>query len=191
MNKDIVDVFEFIKFIDRVKLIDRQNYLADASRHENDAEHSWHLALATILLSDYAAEKIDQAKTVKMVLIHDLVEIYAGDTYCYDNSAKVGQSEREFESAKKLFGQLPEEKAKEMFSLWCEFEEMKTPESRFAKAMDRLQPVLLNIGGNGRSWKEHGIRFEQVYQRNLPLKDVAPMLWEYLEKELRAAFDNL
>ena len=191
MNNELVRTLDFITYIDKLKSVFRQNYIADASRRENDAEHSWHLALCVMLLSDYAAEPVNREKTMQMVLIHDLVELFAGDTYCYDDTAKLGQSERERQAAIRLAGMLPEDKGQWLFGLWTEFEEMKSPESRFAKAMDRLQPVLLNIAGKGRSWVEHGIVAQQVCRRNEPLSTVAPELWEYLEPAIRNTFAEI
>lgn len=156
---------QFLVEIDKLKTIFRNTYLADGSRKENDAEHSWHLGLAVLILSEYF-EKIDHLKTIKMVLIHDLVEIIAGDTYCYDQNGQAGKFEREQAAARKLLGMLPEDQGDELYRLWLEFECVETPEARCAAMVDRLQPLLLNLASGGKSWLEHGINAEQVRERN-------------------------
>ena len=149
--------FAFIQEIDKEKFIGRQTYLSDGLRKENDAEHAWHLALMTILLSEYANEGIDVLKTVTMLLIHDIVEIDAGDTYAYDEEGKKTQKEREERAAERIFGLLPEDQGKRFKRLWQEFEEQKTPEARFARTMDNLQPMMLNHATDGKAWVEHGV----------------------------------
>ena len=173
---------EFILEVDKVKSIYRQTLIADKSRYENDAEHSWHLALMAFLLSEHTNEKIDLLKVIKMVLIHDLVEIDAGDTYCYDEKAKLDKKERELKCARRIFNILPEDQCKEIFELWEEFEQMETPEARYAAALDRLQPVLLNYAADGLSWKNHDIRMEQVIERNHNIKYGSEKLWKFTEK---------
>jgi len=177
----------FIVEIDKLKKIYRQNYLSDGSRKENDAEHSWHLAIMAFLLAEHAEENLDLLKVMKMVLMHDLVEIDAGDTYCYDEQANVGKREREEQCARRIFNMLPEEQCREMFELWEEFERMETPEARYAAALDRLQPVLLNYFSEGKSWKEHGICIDQVIKRNGRIKNSSPELWEFVEGLLHDA----
>jgi putative hydrolase of HD superfamily len=173
---------DFIVEIDKLKHIFRQNVLIGTSRNENDAEHSWHLAVMAILLSEYAAAKLDVLRVVKMVLIHDLVEIDAGDTFCYDEKANEDKAEREQKAAERLFNILPEDQAKEIWELWREFEELKTPEARFAACLDRLEPLLLNYHTNGHTWKKPGVTSEKVLQRAEVLKENAPLLWEYAEE---------
>jgi len=180
----------FVVEIDKLKNIYRQSYLADGTRHENDAEHSWHLSIMAYLLSEYAEEKVDILKVIKMVLMHDLVEIDAGDTYCYDEKAKQDKREREEKCAKRLFEMLPEEQCREMYELWEEFERMETAEAKYAAALDRLQPVLLNYFSGGKSWKEHGIYVEQVIERNRRIKDSSPKLWRFVEGLLYDAVDK-
>lgn len=136
--------FEFILEIDKEKNIERQTYLSGGLRKENDAGHAWHAALMTILLSEYAQEQFDVLKTVTMLLIHDIVEIDAGDTYAYDDAAVATQAEREQKAARRIFGLLPEEQAQRMLQLWQEFEQGQTAEARFAKVMDKIQPIMLN-----------------------------------------------
>lgn len=183
----------FILELDKIKKITRQTYLADASRLENDAEHSWHLALMAFVLADYADEPIDQFKTVKMVLLHDVIEIDAGDTYCYDERANKTKSDRERKAADRIFGILPEAKRTEYRSLWEEFECGLTAEARFANALDRLQPLLLNDATDGKSWKEHGIRRSQVMKRIAPIRAASAKLWDFTLKlvERNVAAGNL
>lgn len=170
---------KFITEVDKLKSIIRQNYLADGSRKEDDADHSWHLALMCTVLAEYANEKIDLLKTMKMLLIHDLVEIDAGDTYAYDNEAAKSKRERELAAADRIFNLLPEEQAGELRALWDEFEENTTPEAKFASTLDRLQPFLLNSASNGKSWREHGICLSQVLERNKVTPEGSKTLWEY------------
>ena len=148
---------EFIVEVDKVKNIMRQTYLSDAGRKENDAEHSWHLALMAVLLKEYSNEEVDLSKVVPMVLIHDLVEIDAGDTYAYDEVGAATKAERETKAADRIFGLLPEDQKKWFRELWEEFEEYQTPEARFAHVLDNCQPLLLNDASGGRSWAEHGL----------------------------------
>lgn len=171
--------FAFLREIDREKEIVRQTYLASASRKEGDAEHAWHLAIMTILLSEYANEEIDVLKTVSMVLIHDLVEIDAGDTYAYDTDGAKTQRERELAAAERIFGLLPEDQGRRMRALWDEFEARETPEAKFARTMDCVQPTLLNDASRGRSWQEHGVHLSQVLGRNARTAEGSQVLWEY------------
>ena len=144
-NQDrLIKQIKFIEEIDKEKLIGRQTYLADASRKENDAEHAWHMAIMSVLLSEYSNEKIDVLKTMTMLLIHDIVEIDAGDTYAYDEDGKKTQRQRELTAADRIFGLLPSDQAEYMRGLWDEFEERKTPEAKFARTLDNIQPVMLN-----------------------------------------------
>lgn len=168
----------FIIEVDKIKNIVRQNYLADGNRKENDAEHSWHLALMCAVLSEYANEKIDVLKTMIMVLIHDLVEIDAGDTYAYDSALHASKRERELAAAERIFKLLPEDQGKQMRALWDEFEEGATPEAKFAATLDRLEPFLLNAASDGKSWKEHGVSFSQVMKRNEVTPEGSETLWK-------------
>ena len=149
-------------------------------RRENDAEHSYSLALFTAILAEYSNEPIDVLKTMKMVLVHDIVEIDAGDTYCYDAGGNTTKAEREIKAAERLFAILPEEQQAEYRGLWEEFEEQKTPESRFAAVMDRIQPLLLNLSREGLSWKEHGIHLHQVQKRNERVSEGSETLHKYI-----------
>ena len=176
--------FEFIREIDKEKLIGRQTYLSDTSRKENDAEHAWHMAIMTILLSEYSNEKIDVLKTITMLLIHDIVEIDAGDTYAYDEAGLQTQREREEKAADRIFGMLPEDQAKKFRDLWEEFEAKQTPEARFARAMDNIQPMMLNAATDGKAWVEHGVHLNQILKRNEVTLTGSEALWNY-------AFENL
>lgn len=171
--------FEFILEIDKEKQIGRQTYLADCARKENDAEHAWHAALMTILLSEYANEPIDVLKTVTMLLIHDIVEIDAGDTYAYDEAGIATQAEREQQAAQRIFGMLPEEQAQRMLELWQEFEAEETAEARFARVMDRVQPIMLNAATDGRAWREHGVQLSKILKRNGKSAEGSTELWYY------------
>lgn len=169
----------FIEEIDKIKHISRQTYLADRSRRENDAEHSWHIALMAVLLSEYANEKIDVLKTVTMLLIHDIVEIDAGDTYAYDTEGAKTQRARETAAAERIFGILPPEQGEKLRALWEEFDAKETPEAKFANAMDKIQPTMLNNATNGVSWREHGIRLSQLLNRNSSTAEGSKELWRY------------
>ena len=171
--------FAFLREIDKEKQIMRQNYLTDGSRKEGDAEHAWHLALMTLLLSEYANEEIDVLKTVSMVLIHDLVEIDAGDTYAYDLAAAATQRDRELAAADRIFGLLPEDQARKMRQLWEEFETRETPEAKFARTMDCVQPTMLNDASQGKSWLEHGVHLSQVLRRNQRTGEGSQVVWDY------------
>ena len=180
MNRERVDrQFDFLLEIDKEKKIGRQTYLSDGSRKENDAEHAWHMAIMVLLLSEYSNEKIDVLRTVSMVLAHDLVEVYAGDTYAFDEKGKETQRERELEAADRLFGLLPEDQGIKFRALWDEFEAWETPESKFAHAMDNFQPLMLNAATGGKSWQEHGIHLSQVLKRNSSSKLGSAELWDY------------
>ena len=174
--------FGFFREIDKEKEIGRQTYLADASRKENDAEHAWHMAIMAVLLAEYANEPIDVLKTVTMLLIHDLVEIDAGDTFAYDEEGKKTQHARETAGADRIFGLLPDDQQRQLRGLWEEFEEGKTPEARFARTMDNIQPAMLNDASGGRSWQEKGVFLDQILKRNQNTGDGSRALWEYSRK---------
>jgi len=169
----------FILEIDKEKSINRQTYIADASRKENDAEHAWHMAVMALLLKEHAKEEGDLLKIISMLLIHDLVEIDAGDTYAYDQEAKKSQKEREEKAAGRLFGMLPKDQGEELLKLFEEFELGQTPEAKFAKALDRFQPLMLNDAAGGKSWKEHDVKRSQIEERNKETAVNAKPLWEY------------
>lgn len=173
---------QFIVEVDKVKSIFRQTYLADANRKENDAEHSWHLALMAVLLKDYMKEEVDLTKVMIMVLIHDLVEIDAGDTYAYDESGAATKREREEKAADRIFGLLPEDQGQEFRKLWEEFEAYKTPEAKYAHLLDNFQPLLLNDASGGKSWEEHGVHRSQVYKRNERIPETSEIIWEQMKE---------
>lgn len=150
---------------------------------EDDAEHAWHMAIMAIMLSEYSNEKIDVLKTVSMLLIHDLVEIYAGDTYAYAGVSKQEQHDREAQSADRLFGMIPEE-GKKLQTLWDEFERADTPEARFAHTMDNIQPMMLNDYTGGKAWKEHGVHLSQILKRNEHTAEGSQILWEYAREKI-------
>jgi 5'-deoxynucleotidase YfbR-like HD superfamily hydrolase len=162
---------------DRLKLVLRRTLISDASRHENSAEHSWHLALAAMTLAEHAGVDVDVARVMRMVVVHDLVEIDAGDTFAYDAAANLGRVEREKLAADRLFGLLPPDQGPELRGLWDEFEEGRTATSRFAIALDRLLPLLLNDITNGGSWRAHAVTREQVLRRMAPIEVGIPALW--------------
>lgn len=182
MDKErLLKQIEFIVEIDKAKQVFRQNVVIGTTRNENDAEHSWHIAIMAMLLSEYAKEKdLDLLRVIKMTLIHDLVEIDAGDTFCYDEKGYEDKEERELKAANRLFNILPSDQAQEIWNLWREFEEQKTPESRFAACLDRLQPLILNYNTKGHTWQKPGVTSEKVLKRNEIISKNAPPLWEYV-----------
>ena len=180
-EKRLEDQMKFLLEIDKEKNILRQTHLSGHGRRENDAEHAWHMAIMIYLLREYANEKIDLAKTMMMALIHDIVEIDAGDTYAYDTAALATQQEREAQAAQRIFGLLPEDQRKEMLALFQEFEDYETPEARFAHVLDNLQPLMLNDSNNGGDWREHQVKRSQVYKRNARTSTGSETLWAYME----------
>ena len=170
----------FVAEIDKLKQILRQTQLMDGSRRENSAEHSWHLALMALTLAEYADAPIDIARVVRLVLIHDLVEIDAGDTFCYDAQANLSKAEREQAAAARIFGLLPEAQGRALHELWDEFEAGATADARFANALDRLEPLLQNFRNEGGTWRAHGITRAAVLRRMEPIKTGAPALWPYV-----------
>jgi len=175
---------QFIIEIDKLKGILRQTLLTDGSRRENSAEHSWHLALMAVLLIEYAPVGVDLLSTIKMLLIHDLVEIDAGDTFCYDLQGNETKAEREMQAATRLFGLLPPEQGAELKEIWQEFEAQETATAKFAAALDRLQPVLHNQQTKGGTWQLHNINRGQVEQRVSPIETGLPELWPFVQKLL-------
>jgi putative hydrolase of HD superfamily len=192
MNKErLLKQIEFIVEIDKLKRILRQNVVIGTKRQEDDAEHSWHLAIMAVILSEHAAEKdLDILKVVKMLLIHDLVEIDAGDTFCYDEKANMDKSERENKAAERLFNILPPDQAQKIWELWKEFEELETPEARFAACLDRIQPLILNYYTQGHTWQQPGVTSQKVLKRNAVLKENAPLLWEYAQEIINQSIEK-
>jgi putative hydrolase of HD superfamily len=169
----------FILEIDALKGVLRRSYLLAGDRPENSAEHSWHVAVMAVLLAEHANERVDTSRVVRMLLVHDLVEVDAGDTYVYDSAGVEAKAEREARAATRLFGMLPEDQGRELRALWDEFEEGRTADARFATALDRLMPVLHNVHTAGRSWREHGITADRVIARNAAISRGSRKLWEY------------
>jgi len=191
MNELFKKRLDFIIEADKMKNIQRQTLLADSSRRENDAEHTFHFALAAMTFFDHCViPGVDINRVVRMALVHDLVEIYAGDTYCYDVAASETQEEREKEAADKVFGMLPPEQGAEYLALWEEFDRRDTPDSKYAAAIDRIQPFINNTLTEGHTWKLGGVSVAQVYKRMAPIKEATPDLWEYVEENIKAAVEK-
>ena len=168
----------FLTVVDTEKNIFRQTYLADGKRKENDAEHSWHLALAAVLLKEHMKEDADLGRVMTMVLIHDLVEIDAGDTYAYDTEGAATKREREVKAADRIFGILPEDQGTYLRELWDEFEAYETAEAKYAHLLDNFQPLMLNDASDGKSWEEHGVHKSQVCRRNARIPETSEIVWE-------------
>ncbi len=169
----------FILEVDKLKEVFRQTACTQSRRPENDAEHSWHLCLAAIVLAEHANDpRVDVLRVLKMLIVHDLVEIDAGDTFAYDSARMAGQHDREALAADRIFGMLPGDQAVEFRALWDEFEERATPEARFAAALDRFQPVLLNCSTEGAAWRRHGVTEDRVVARNSHIAEGSAALWE-------------
>jgi putative hydrolase of HD superfamily len=175
---------DFIKEIDKIKFIQRKTKLINSDRPENDAEHSWHLAMMAIVLAEHARVAVDVLKVVKMVLIHDIVEIDAGDTFIYDTTKSHVNTVDERRAAQRIFGILPREQADELIALWEEFEAGETPEAKFARAMDRLEPLLQNTSNNGGTWREFDVDYATVYAKKKVIGEGSESLWEYALKLL-------
>lgn len=180
---------EFVVEIDRLKRVLRRTVITDRSRPENTAEHSWHLGVMALLLSEYAARPVDLTRVLKMVLVHDIVEIDAGDTFCYDVEGNRDKAEREQRAADRIFGLLPEDQREELRSCWEEFEARESADAQFANALDRMQPILSNLATDGHSWRQHGIVKQQVLARNRPVGEGAPQLWEHIQARLDEAVE--
>jgi putative hydrolases of HD superfamily len=180
----------FIKEIDKIKYIQRKTKLFNSNRPENDAEHSWHLAMMTIVLAEHSDTPIDLLKVIKMVLIHDIVEIDAGDTFIYDTQKSHTNTDNERMAAKRIFGLLPKEQADELIAIWEEFETGETNEAKFAKSMDRFEPLLQNTSNNGGSWKEFDVDYEKVYEKKKVIKAGSSSLWNYAENLIDESVDK-
>ena len=189
MSTDRLDAqLAFLLEIDRLKLIERRSFVTDASRRENSAEHSWHLAMLALVLSEHAAEGVDIARVIAMVLVHDIVEIDAGDVFVYaDEVAQVAKVERELVAAERIFALLPDDQEPVFRALWHEYEEGTTETARFAMALDRLQPLLLNVASGGATWRESGVTADRVLERNAPIGEGAPALWARARELIRDA----
>jgi putative hydrolase of HD superfamily len=178
---DLRRQLEFVVEVDRMKAVLRQSPVAAVQRRENDAEHSWHLTLMVLVLAEYAREPIERARTIELLILHDLVEVYAGDTSVHDEDAVVGQHARELLAAERLYGLLPAEQGARLRAAWDEFEAHATPEARFARAVDRMQPVLLDWMAEGGTWEEHGVTAEALRRRVGMIEDGSEALWAATE----------
>jgi putative hydrolase of HD superfamily len=172
----------FIKEIDKLKYIYRRTKLLNSDRQENDAEHSWHLALMAIVLAEHSNEQVDILKVLKMVLIHDIVEIDAGDTFIYDPAKNHDNTKEELKAAKRIFGILPPHQAEEFIDIWLEFEQGLTAEAKFARAMDRFEPLLQNTSNAGGTWAEFDVRYETVYNKKKIIGKGSEVVWDYASK---------
>ena len=180
-TENLIQQINFIKEIDKIKYIQRKTKLFNSDRNENDAEHSWHLAMMTLVLAEHSDVPIDILKVLKMVLIHDIVEIDAGDTFIYDTTKNHSNTEEERVAAHRIFGLLPKEQAEEFIAVWEEFEEGQTNEAKFAKSMDRLQPLLQNSSNNGGTWAEFGVDYTKVYEKKKVIQEGSTSIWNYAE----------
>jgi len=188
--EDIEKQIDFIIEADKLKHVFRQTPLIKDGRAENDAEHSWHLSLMAVLLFRYAGEEVDLLRVLKMLLIHDIVEIDAGDTFFYDEVSYKDKDVREQKAADRLFNILPDEQALEFRKLWDEFEGRKTEDARYAAALDRFQPILLNFHTHGLAWRRHGMTRDQVISRNIHISEGSPELWKYAIKLIDEAVEK-
>ncbi|NCD68536.1 HD domain-containing protein [Mucilaginibacter agri] len=181
---------EFIHEIDKVKYIFRKTRLFNSPRHENDAEHSWHLAIMALLLAEHANEPVDVLKVVKMLLIHDVVEIDAGDIFLYDSVVAHTNTEAEQKAAERIFGLLPTEQANEYIAIWQEFEDSETPEAKFARAMDRLEPLLQNVSNGGGTWKEFSVDYGKVVEKKSVIKNGSETLWAFAKQLIEESVEK-
>ncbi|HZL11449.1 MAG TPA: HD domain-containing protein [Prolixibacteraceae bacterium] len=187
---NLLKQISFIKEIDKLKYIQRKTKLFNSDRPENDAEHSWHLAMMTIVLAEHSDKPINVLKVLKMVLIHDIVEIDAGDIFIYDSTKSHTNTEEELKAAKRIFGLLPTEQAEECIAIWKEFEEGMTDEAKFAKAMDRFEPLLQNTSNNGGTWKEFNVSYQKVYEKKKAIKNGSTAIWDYADNLLNESVDR-
>jgi putative hydrolase of HD superfamily len=191
INDRLEHQIDFIIQIDKAKQVLRQTALADGSRQENDAEHSWHIGIMAFILAEYANEKnLDMLRVLKMLLIHDLVEVIAGDTFLYDRQGVENQSDRELKASEEIFGLLPDDQREHLQRLWQEFEYGNSKEAQYARAMDALQPVLLAIQNGGWSWKKHGISETEVIEQKTSMQYGSETLWEFCKQIIREAKES-
>lgn len=190
MEERLKRQIEFILEADKMKNIFRQNIVLDRSKYENDAEHSWHFALMAMVLSEYTDEEVDLLRVLKMALIHDIVEIYAGDTFAYNTKENINKRQRENEAADKIFGILPDDINKEYRQLWEEFDEAKTPDAVFAASIDRLQPFLLNANTQGYTWQKNSVSADAVRKRLSIVEKGIPCIKEEVDRIIEEAVQN-
>ncbi|MDI9880267.1 HD domain-containing protein [Flectobacillus longus] len=190
ISDNLLKQIAFIKEIDKVKYIQRKTKLFNSDRNENDAEHSWHLAIMAVVLAEHSNENIDVLKVIKMLLIHDIVEIDAGDTFIYDTQKNHTNTDEERLAANRIFGLLPKAQAEELIEIWEEFEAGETKEAKFAKSMDRLEPLLQNTSNNGGTWAEFGVDYDKVYNKKKVIKDGSEVIWDYAENLINESVDK-
>ncbi len=188
--ENLLQQIEFIKEIDKIKYIQRKTKLINSDRNENDAEHSWHLAVMAIILAEHANHPVDLMKVIKMVLIHDIVEIDAGDTFIYDTQKNHCNTDEERLAANRIFGLLPQNQAEELISIWEEFEAGETEEAKFARSMDRLEPLLQNVSNNGGTWSEFNVKYHSVYKKKKVINEGSSKIWEYAEQLINDSADK-
>jgi putative hydrolases of HD superfamily len=189
-NQRLQQQFQFLMELDKLKSVFRRSILSHEKRLENSGEHSWHVTVVAMLLYEYANEAVDLLKIMKMLLIHDVVEIDAGDTYIYDKVSNAGKVDRERKAAERIFGLLPEDQAREFRELWEEFENKETPEAKFAGSCDRLIPLLHNYHAKGHSWQEHGVEMSNVYEINQAIEKGSSLLWEAASKIIKESVEK-
>ena len=190
LTDNLIKQVNFIKEIDKLKYIQRKTKLFNSDRNENDAEHSWHLAMMAIVLAEHSDKPIDVLKVLKMVLIHDIVEIDAGDTFIYDSTKNHTNTDEELLAAKRIFGLLPTEQAEEFIEIWKEFEDGITDEAKFAKSMDRFEPLLQNTSNNGGTWAEYNVPFQKVYDKKKTIQNGSSTIWNYAENLLNESVEK-
>ncbi len=188
--ENLAKQIDFIREIDKVKYIQRKTKLFNSDRNENDAEHSWHLALMAIVLMEHSNAAVDLLKVVKMLLIHDIVEIDAGDTFIYDTQKNHSNTDEERLAANRIFGMLPKAQAEELIEIWEEFEAGVTAEARFARAMDRLEPLLQNTSNNGGTWNEFGVNYEKVHEKKSIIKEGSAAIWDFAERLINESVEK-
>lgn len=190
MDERLKKQLDFILEIDKAKNILRQTHLSGHGRQENDAEHSWHMAVMAILLREYANEEVDVLRVITMLLIHDLVEIDAGDTYAYDDKGNESRPERERRAAERIYGLLPEDQSAQLRALWEEFEAYESPEAKYAHMLDNFQPLLLNDSNQGGDWRAHGVKKRQIYKRNEKTEQGSREIWSYMQELIQRNIDE-
>lgn len=187
---ELLQQIEFIKEIDKIKYIQRKTKLFNSNRNENDAEHSWHLAMMALVLAEHSNEPVDILKVIKMLLIHDIVEIDAGDTFIYDTQKDHSNTDEERLAANRIFGLLPGKQARELIAIWEEFEAGETSEAKFARSMDRLEPLLQNSSNNGGTWNEPGVNYDKVYAKKSVIRHGSATIWEYAETLINKSVED-